>query len=108
MRNFDKLYIHLMIKGIEHYGDSKTVINKIHDILNTSEDELFTELHQAFNQAKRLNILKKHGVPMSIENLGEQIDDTNLPDDILEQLLSEAIDINTLRNVMTKQINNVK
>lgn len=105
MENFDKLYIHLFTKGIEHYRDSKTVLKKIEEILKTDEEILFKKLHEAFNQANRVNILKENGVPITADNLGSNINTPLLPESLLERLLSNSIELPTLKNIMRKQIN---
>ena len=100
MKPFEKLFVHLFAKGIEHYRDSTFTLKMIDDILSKDEDLLYTELWEAFNQAKRLNIMQEYGLPIDDDDTEEPKD---LPDDLLKRLLTEAIEINKIRDIIHKQ-----
>lgn len=94
----EKLFIHLMTRGIEYYEDTQGTLREIHRILDTPEDVLYQELQQAYQQAHRKMILRKHGVPMDI---GEEI--TTDPK-ILDELLKTQVTIERLKKLVKSQI----
>ena len=102
MTKFEKLFIHLFTKGIEHYRDSSGTLKAIDDILKKDEEILYDELKEAFNQANRVRLMHQYGVPM---DMGEPIENKNLPPNLYERLVKDVADIEKLKKMIKRLAN---
>ena len=106
MENFDKLFVHFLTDGVEHYRDSKTALKKIYEILGTDEETLYKNLQGAFSQANRLNMLEQFGEAITEDSFAEGINTPDIPKDSLDKFLRPPIEIPTLKKIIQKQILN--
>lgn len=102
MTPFAKLFTYALSTGIEKLGDSKGALRYIDDILNTPDDVLMKELEEAIQQQHRLKIFEHYDIDMEI---GSEIDMTDLPSTILDELLSRAIDPRKLEQFIEHETN---
>ena len=100
MKPFEKLFVHLFTRGIEHYRDSGGTLKAIDDILLQDDAVLWERCLEAFKQAHRLNVLKKHGINVDIgsEVTGE------VTEEMLAEIMKQPISLEALQKTIIKLI----
>lgn len=100
----EKLFIHLFTNYLERYQDSEGAFKKIGEILETPEEVLYEKLKAAFEQAHRIRIFKKYDISLKLDSIGSKIDTSELPDDVINELMELVIDPKLLKKHMTEVI----
>lgn len=104
MTNFTKLFLYAFATGMEQLGDSHGALRRIDEILKTPDEILWMELKESIEQAKRIKILKANGVDLSPDSIKSDMNIPEIPETLLDELLTDSVSMIDLKAAVQKQI----
>lgn len=104
MEKGEKLYLHLFTEYMERYCDSNAALKEVGFILDTPDELMWKKLREAIEQANRIRIFKENNISLTVDSIKSKLDMSDLPEDIIEQLMGNVIDLELLKSSMTTVI----